>query len=235
MANNPTIEKILERQARSWELRSRIADKGETAARDALLHLSEGPWISISRQLGVGGLELAQFVASEMNWQVFDREILSAIAENTSSREAVLARLDEQKTTPFRDYVSHLFVPGEPGRPGYMQQMTQVILSLAKNGQAVILGRGANWFLDPRFGLRVRVVAPLGARVERVSQVEKLRGFDAERKVLQHDKAQQEFIREYFGRDINDPQGYDLVINAASLGQEASARIVLDAVRGKLG
>ncbi len=235
MATNPSIEKILERQARSWELRTKISEKGEGAARDALLHLSEGPWVSISRQLGAGGMELARSVASEMEWQVFDREILLAIADNTSSREAILARLDEQKTTPFRDYVSHLFVPGEPGRPGYMQQMTQVILSLAKHGQAVILGRGANWFLDPRFGLRVRVVAPLGARVERVSEVEQLRGLDAERKVLQHDKAQQEFIREYFGREINDPQGYDLVINTASLGHDGSTRIVLDALRGKLG
>lgn len=234
MPTPPHLERMLERQARSWEMRRTLAAEGGAAARDALLHLREGPWLTISRQRGSGGLELASAAARDLGWQVFDREILSEIARHDPLREAVLSRVEGRALGPFSDYVAHL-ISGEPSRPAYLKDMMHVVWGLARQGQAVLVGRGANWFLDPAYGLRVRLVRSLEQRAARVARAEGLPLEAARKSVLEHDANRRAFVREIFDRDIDDPLGYDLVLNLDALDGRAGARIVAAAVRAKLG
>lgn len=234
MSDLPNIERMLERQARSWELRRRLAGAGGDAAREALAHLKEGPWVTISRQLGSGGDELAAAISSRLGWEVYDREILTAIARQTHSRERVMAELDEKSVAPFQEFIARLLVRDDPSQLEYVREMADVIWGLAKKGHAIILGRAANWFLAERYGLRVRVVAPYELRVERVMQ--KLKSSQAEaRKVLQaHDVKRRVFVEQYFGQDINDPLGYDLIINTEALDAESVTEVALAALHSKL-
>jgi cytidylate kinase len=103
-----------------------------------------------------------------------------------------------------------------------------------KQGSAVILGRGANWFLDPRFGLRVRIVAPMERRVAAVARELDLPSARAERRVRAYDAGQAAFIRQVFDHDIDDPLGYDLVLNLEALDLEPAVRIAISALRREL-
>ena len=234
MTKPQNIEKILERQARYWDVRERIAAEGGESARRAMAHLAEGPWITISRQTGALGQELARRLADELHWQAFDKEILSAIAENSHTREAVLSRLDEEATGTVKDYLSQMVVPGDPGQAAYLEHMVRVVWGLARQGNAIILGRGANYFLDPRFGLRVRLIAPFDARVERVARREGLAPRDAAERVRRNDAGQAAFIRQVYGREIDDPAGFDLVLNMGALEVGTAAGAILAALRHKL-
>jgi cytidylate kinase len=234
MTKRTDIEAILERQARSWAIRSRLAEGGGEAAREALVHLAEGPWLSISRQLGSGATEVAERLSQELGWQVFDRQILSTIAEQTHTLESVLAGLDEHALAPLEEYLAHLVVPGQPSQRTVLQATMRVVWVLAKRGRAIILGRGANCFLDARYGLRVRLVAPVAQRVARVADRRGLTIAEAERTVQTHDEVQESFVRHAFGRAIDDPLGYDAVLRTDGLGPEAAAQAVLAALRGKL-
>jgi len=49
------------------------------------------------------------------------------------------------------------------------------------------------------------------------------------------DRQQVQFVRQVFGRAIDDPAGYDLVLNVATLGEHAVVRTIGDALRHKLG
>jgi len=235
MAGGKQIEQIIERQAKFWEVRGRLAEEGGAAAARALAHLSEGPWITVSKQLGSGGVELAQALGQELGWQVFDREIVSAIAEQRKMREAVLSRLDEQAIGAFNDYIAQMLVPNDPGQLAYLQELVRVIWGLARQGNAIILGRGANWFLNARFGLRVRAIAVLEVRADRVAREDGIPLIQAGRKIKEHDAKQAAFIHQVYGRDIDDPLGYDIVLNTGEIAPEVARRITLAALRAKLG
>lgn len=227
MASGKHIEQIIERQAKFWEVRQRLTDEGGEAARQALAHLGEGPWITVSKQLGSGGVELAQRIGEEMGWQVFDREILIAISENTKLKETVLSRMDERAIGAFNDYIVQLLVPSDPGQLTFVREMVRVIWGIARQGNAVIVGRGANWFLDPQYGLRIRVMAPLEFRMSRLSEV-------TAKQLQERDAEQVSFIQRVYGRSIDDPEGYDLMLNMESIDFETGVDIVMAALRTKL-
>lgn len=231
MSDLPDIDKIIERQVRAWDLQRRTT---EGAAMSTLGHLSEGPWISVSKQWGSGGVDFARQLAGELGWQVFDKEILAAIAQHTDSREVILSHLDEQAIGSVNDYISQLVVPDDPGRLAYVEEMVRVVWGLAKQGSAIILGRGANWFLDPRFGLRLRIVAPMERRVAAVARELDLPIARAERRVRAYDAGQAAFIRQVFDRNIDDPLGYDLVLNLGTLDLGPAVRVAVSAMRSKL-
>ena len=216
------VEAMVARQVKTWELSQRVAG-ADTSRR-------EGPWITLSRQLGSAGGELAGRLADELGWQVFDRQILQTIAENTHTREAVVSHLDERAIGPLIDYISRLLDPEMPGQAGFLQEMLRVIWGLARQGNAIIVGRGANWFLDPRFGLRVRLVAPFEIRTERIVARETLSRKNAEARIRENDERQSGYVRKVFGRDIDDPLGYDLMLNSGFMDADSTARAVVAAL-----
>jgi len=234
MAGSRDIESIIERQAAFWEVRRRAAAEGGEEARRTFAHLSEGPWITVSRQWGAGGRELAEALAGKLGWQVFDREILHSIAEQTHRREAILERLDEHAIGTFNDYLAQMVVPDTLSRAGYLAEVARVVWGVARQGNAIILGRGANWLLHPRFGLRLRVIGSMETRVARLAELEAADPRSVESRLSRHDEEQAAFIRQTFGREIDDPAGYDLVINLQSLGPECAAKIAYTAIRCKL-
>ena len=228
------VEQLIEQQARLWEMSRRVSREGGEAARRALVHLEEGPWLTISRQLGAGGGEVAERLQERLGWQIYDREILLKIARQTHTREKIISRLDEHAVGHFNDFVRQLLVPDDMGQAGFLLEMTRVVWALGRQGKAILLGRGANWVLDPRFGLRVRLVAPADIRIARVAEEEGLGRADAEKRVATHDAEQHGFIRQAFGRQIDDPMGYDVVLNLGRVNPDVAAEAVLVALQRKL-
>jgi cytidylate kinase len=228
------IEQIIERQHKLWDLRRALADEGGAAAAREYANLREGPWVTFSVQAGTAGLEIAGAVAANLGWQVFDREILSTIAEHGDLRERVVARHDDQPVSRLADYVAHLIVPGHLPHIGYEVELIRTIAAIGRQGRAVLVGRGANWVLDPHFGLRVRVVAPRDARVRAIAAAAGLDDTSAGRRTDEYDAVKAGFIRQVYRREIDDPLGYDLVLNLATIGTAGGIEVVLAALRGKL-
>jgi cytidylate kinase len=232
--SRPTIAEIVERQARFWEVRQRIAREGGEAARRALAHLAEGPWITLSKQWGSGDRTVAGKLAEDLHWQWFDRQIVTAITEHTHGLRSIISRLDEQAVGSINDYLSQLTVPSDSGQASYVGELVRVVAGLAHTGNAIIVGRGANFFLKPQFGLRVRLIAPVEARVRRLIETEGVDERTARASIKTHDAEQEAFIRQVFLRDINDPANYDLVVNSGSMDLDAVARTIEFALRQKL-
>lgn len=223
------VEEMAARQGLFTEVRRRSQDVSPRETRRA-----EGPWIAISRQIGSGGSELAMRVAEALGWKAYDREILSSVATSTHSDEHLLSRLDEQGVTEFHEYLAPLIVPDDPGQAKYLAEMARIIARLARKGQAVLVGRGANWILTPSCGLRVRAVGCHDARAAIVAKVEGVSLDEARKKVDENDFSQKKFIRQAFNREIDDPSGYDLILNPLDLGLDAAVNTVLAAARAKL-
>jgi cytidylate kinase len=173
-------------------------------------------------------------VAEKLGWRAYDRELLAQIAAETKSDEVVLSRLDEHGVREFDEYLVGLIVPEDPGQARYLLGVTQVIARLAREGRAVLVGRGANWFLTRTCGLRVRTIGALDARVAQLAREHDLSLPEAGRVAAENDDAQRAFIHQAFHREIDDHTGYDLVLNVLDMGLPAAQETVIAAAKAKL-
>jgi len=230
MPSSHSIEELVARQGLFSEVRRRSRERPASGARAA-----EGPWITVSRQLGSWGLPLAARVAETLGWRAYDREILAAIAAETRSQEVVLERYDEHAVREFDEYLAPLIIPDDPGHARYLVELAAVIARIARQGRAVLVGRGAHLVLTPACGLRIRAVGAFDARVAEIARLEDVPPAEARRIVSENDQAQRAFIRQTFRQEIDDPSGYDLVLNVLDLGLDAALQSVLSAAKGKLG
>ena len=229
------LEQIVDRQVHSWEVRQKLAREGAKAAPHELSHLKEGPWITLSHQPGSGGAELARMLSKKLGWQVWDKEIITAIAHNDPAREKMLSLLDGHAVGALQEFLTTVMVRGTVSRNGFAHELAQVIWTLARQGRAILIGRGANWLLDSRHGLRVRTMAPRDLRARRVARERNIDLSLAEETVRSEDGQFAGFIRQLYHKDINDPLGYDLVLNLGELDVDVAAEMVVTAVRRKLG
>ncbi len=224
----PGVE-LADRQGRFTEMRRRATESPSAGPAQA-----EGPWIAFSRELGSAGNELAVRVGSALGWSVYDREILHAVASDMRRDEWTLERFDEKGVRAFGEYIAPLILPADPGQARYLVDLTHVVQRLGREGHAVLVGRGANFMLDPAYGLCVRTVAPAAERAEALARDLGLTLDEACRRIAASDTAQRDFIWQAFQREIEDPAAYDLVVHPRALGMPAAAAAVLAAARAKL-
>ncbi len=188
------------------------------------------PVITISRQIGTGGSEVAQKLVERLGppWQIWDQQIIDAIANHAEVRKEMVQSLDEQAQDEVETVVKSLLGVGVIESPSYHKHLAEVLLTIERAGFAIILGRGAN-FLLPR-ALRVRLKASMPVRVERVMKQMNLTREQAERTIRDSDRRRAAFVKQMFGRQIDEEGIYDLVIYTDDLSPEGVARIIHTAV-----
>lgn len=213
-----TLLALVEQQIGRWNQAARPRD-GE----------GPRPWpvITISREYGARGTEVAQIVARRLEFEVWDQEIVHAIAEHAELPERLWGTLDEHRRNALSEVVNAFVHVRRPGAERYLSEICRVVHTLSEHGRAVIVGRGAQYVLDPGDAFRVRV---LGDEIRRATGLAERKGIPVDaalREVRENDLDRRAFIRQYFGRDVNDPRDYDLLVNATSLGVEGSAEVIV--------
>lgn len=229
-----SMEQLIEQQIRRWELARRQRKQQERPGRGKLGRLYFGPYVLISREKGAGGHEVANLIAQRLGWQVFDRQIVDAIAKRTQMRQQLIESLDERTRGGLEEFLRHVLTR-EIGTTDYLIHLRQVLLTLGQQGDIVIVGRGAEYILPHQFALRTRMVAPFDVRVERIAKAEGLVPDAAHAVVGKVDQERMDFIRSHFQQDARDPLNYDLVVNTGALSVEGTAEIVMTSLKQKLG
>lgn len=188
------------------------------------------PVVTISRQMGAGGTEIAQKLAEMLGepWRVWDQQIIDAIANHAEVRREIVQSLDEHAQGEIDTVVKSLLGVGGIEAPSYRKHLAEVLLSIERAGFAIILGRGAN-FLLPR-ALNVRLRASMPVRIQRVMEQMHLTREQAERAIRDSDRERAAFVKQTFGRNIEEDGAYDLIIYTDDLNPEGTARIIHTAV-----
>ena len=106
---------------------------------------------------------------------------------------------------------------------------------IAERGRAVLLGRAGNFILGPERALRVRVIAPITLRVDRVARHLGVGLEEAARTVAREDDKRVRMIRSLMGQDATDPGAYDIVLSTESLTPEQAATAVVAVYRDVAG
>lgn len=226
---------LVEKHMALWELKRRLLDLGQRPGRCLVNGIAYGPCLLISRQRGSGGDHLARAIGERLGWQVFDREILDEIAQLAQVRTQVMDSVDKATRGKWENGWAPELQPEDIGLESYLRFLRDVVLTLGHHGDVVILGRGSQFLLPAACALRVRLVAPLEARVHRKCGS----GGGREDEVRQHiqkvDVERSTFTRRCFRQDIDSPLAYDIVLNTGEINVDGAIEIVLQGMRLKLG
>ena len=228
------IEDVVRKQIALYRAYDIRAEREQRSGRGKEGKLSFGPYLLISREKGAGGSAVGQLAGKRLGWQVFNNEIVDAIAQKANVRRELIESLDERDRATIRDVVQQFLRPQPVGTAGYLATLREILLTLGHQGDVVIVGRGAQYVLPSRFGLRVRLVAPVEVRVRRIAGEGSMSSKAARVEVERSDRERARLTRRQFGRDSRDPLNHDVIINTAELTVEAATEVVVAAVQRKL-
>jgi cytidylate kinase len=188
------------------------------------------PVITVSSKPGSGGRIIAREVAKQLNLYLFDRDIVKEIAESAHISGAVIETMEKERLSGVKDFISSL-VNDRYLWPGvYLDHLMRVIGAVASHGNAVIVGRGANFMIPKDENFAIRVMAPVDARVRNVAKTYGVTREEAKRRVINRENRRAAFIRESFNADVTNPKHYDLVINTQNLSIRAAVAAVIGMV-----
>jgi cytidylate kinase len=216
------------------EYQMRFRDLMARAAHDPKAELAGpptfGPFLTISRETGSGGAEVALRVGQRLGWAVLDRQLVEHLAHDLELAPQILRVMDETRANWFSETLLNLFNSKLVAQQAYVEMLGKVIALAASSGPVVVVGRGAHLILPPEPGLRARLVAPRAYRVGQVARSEGIDHPEAERRIEEIDGSKRAFIRRNFRSDIADPTVFDLVVNVASFGIDGTVELVIDAL-----
>lgn len=209
--------------------------------------------ITISRQFGSGGSEVAARVCELLGYRYFDKSLIGQVAVGMGLLDNEGVDFSEEHYKG-KSFMEQLFRPGPyvvAEVPAWTQdpsgEVTQfikrldklefgnliqgVILGAYDRGNMVIVGRGGQALLaDKPDVLHVRLVAPLADRVNRVQQQHSCTTAQARELIAERDRSMAKYLGEMCKVHPDDPQWYHLMINLGKWSLEDAAQLIVKAV-----
>jgi cytidylate kinase len=228
---NPRITAFAEQQMRRWgQHQENVAREAsfEEAGRLAAQDLS---YVAISREAGAGASTIAQIVGSRLNWKVYDSNLLDEVAQRNKLPRFMLNLVDETVSNWLYDVFFPWMDSQVVSQEKFVVQVSRVIRTLSRGGNAVFVGRGAQFLLPRSKTLAVRIVAPEAFRAQYVEKRRHVGSQQALDSIRRTDRGRRDFNRHFFHHDISDPHLFDLVINAGQFSPAEAAEQIVQAVR----
>jgi cytidylate kinase len=180
--------------------------------------------ITISRQMGSRGDELADLLAQQLGWRQVCRDLINQAALAAGVPQVALAEIDEFGFLGLR--------PSAKEWQAYQSQVKRIICDLADQGDVVIVGRGGQVVLrgHPQV-LHVRVVAPFEARIAQLRLERRVSRESACACLEASDKARTRFLRRSHGVRLDDPTLYHFTINTGLLDLSQAVDLVIQGLQ----
>ena len=182
------------------------------------------PSITISRQLGSLGDEVAQAIAERLNYQVVCRDLINQAAIRSGAPEMALFLIDDLDLLGLR--------PSSESRQHFLTSISEVMHELAAQGDCVFVGRAGQMILRDYPGvLHVKVIAPARLRIERIAAVQGIDLEAANAQVLASDRSRRNYLKRYYQARWDDPELYDLIVNTSRLAPGDAACLICQAMK----
>ena len=194
--------------------------------------------VTIEREYGSGGGDIAQLLANRLGWKLWDQLLTEEIARLAECPKAVV-EVREERTDPLYYRLFKSFLRGSyegsinahklklVDSESILKITERVVQHAAKTGNSVIVGRGSQHFLRNRQDtLRVFLYARREDKVRRLLARGKSEQ-EAEQLVDTVDLERADFIQKYFHVEWPDRSIYNVMINTA-IGDEAVVRMILE-------
>ena len=197
------------------------------------------PCITISRQTGAGSKPVCEKLINIMDeysefegvrWAFFDRNLIEKILEDLNLPGQISGFMQEGKYKHLTSAVYEL-LGLKPAEWTIIHKTTDTILQLARMGNVVIVGRGANIITSKlKNTFHVRLIASLERRVEHIKKIMDINEKEALNHIKKEDENRKQYLKSYFHVDIDDPLLYHMTVNTDLLTHEGAAYLIAEAV-----
>lgn len=191
------------------------------------------PFITISRECCSGGSTLAQILARKLSratvggsWSIFGGNIVSEMLQSHHLPTDLARFLPEDRVPEVSATIGEI-VGRHPSLWDLVQKTNHTMRQLARVGQVIFVGRGANFVTNEiPGGVHVRLVAPAGYRAKYYSHRFSIPLDRAVAHNAKCDAARRRYVSTHFSAEVADPSAYDLVINTAHVPLEEAAEMI---------
>lgn len=214
------------------KLEMQVAESGELPA--------TAPSITISRQAGARAVSIAEKLTQHLettsryrqgNWTLFDQELVKTIIEDHHLPPEAESLMAEDRPLPMTDRIKELFTR-KIADWTLFEHSVHTIWKLCGMGHAIVVGRGGNFIAaDLTNTFCVRLVGSVAQRTQHLQHKYGLTEKAALELIDQKDTARRAYVRTHFHHDIDDPTGYDLIVNTDDFSDDAAVHIIAYALQ----
>ncbi len=199
--------------------------------------------ITIGRQFGSGGYEIAKKLACKLGYSFYDKELLKKAAKDSGLCEEVFNDFDEKPTSSFLyslvmdPYSAMSFQPGSMEMPlnhKVFLAAFDTIKKIASEESCVIVGRCADYALENHDNcINIFIYAPMEQRIERVTERLQLKPDKAKDKIVRTDKQRSSYYNYYTNKKWGAVGSYDICIDSSLLGIDGTVDLIIDILNHK--
>jgi cytidylate kinase len=183
--------------------------------------------ITITTGIGCEGTAIAKAVADSLKLELYDDQRLQEEAIKLGIPPRALEDLDEKAPGLFSRLWSR--------KPEiYLDLMESVIYEVARRGEGVIMGHGAQLLLrDFGCALQVRIHASESTRIRNLMDQQGMSQEAATKIIHKSDSERKGFLQFAFHKDWDDSSLYDMIINRDKLSVDSAARLIMEVAQSR--
>ncbi|MCH5202992.1 MAG: cytidylate kinase-like family protein [Oscillospiraceae bacterium] len=192
--------------------------------------------ITVARQFGSGGREIAEALAKELNIKFYDKELISLAAKESGMNPEVFEKIDEQATNSLLytlsmglyNFGNGFSAMGDlPVNDKLYIIQHKMIKRIADNGPCVILGRCADYILKDRSDvISIFINADMEYRKKHAIEHHNIDKKRAEQIISKADKTRANYYSFYSGQKWGQAKNYDLCINRGKMSHEDAVKLI---------
>lgn len=185
--------------------------------------------ITVGREHGSNGHDIARALAEELGYVCYDKEIVDHAAANSNFSKEIMDSYDEKRVSPYIVPTPHYIGMSEGFRLNMQvaSAQFQAIRDLAEKGNCIFVGRCADYVLRNRRDLvRVFILAEEEFRIKTMMARRDLTEDQAKKLIKQVDKDRSSYYKYYTDQVWGEKENYDLCINSGRTGVTGAVKII---------
>lgn len=222
------LQTLLSREFETHPHLHRKTKEGQDKPREPLV-------ITLSRDYGAQGEEIAQKLSQYLGIPVYDQEILDRVAQSAKTDKFYFKPHDEQSSAALTSFLYSLIKGTSATLQDYRRHLFETIAEIARK-DCIIVGRGAHLILAAKKVFRVRVVGSKLVCAQRIAAEFDIPMLEAEQKVYEINNKRHKAVIDLYSENIEHcslehAKNFDLVINTDHIPVEGAMGLILLAMR----
>lgn len=195
--------------------------------------------ITIGREFGSGGREIARQLANKFNVKCYDKEIVAMASEHSGIHEDMIKTCDEKAISAFSFVGGGQFYLSSHGAHNMQVQANfsqfSVIKKIAENESCVFVGRVADYVLKNHPNhVSIFISANFEDRVKRIMEYEGISEQKAEKLIYKNDKNREKYYNFFTNKKWGNSSSYDVCINSSMFGIDKTVDVLFNIIKEKL-
>jgi hypothetical protein len=188
--------------------------------------------ITIGRSFGSAGGHIGHAIGQKLGIPFYDNELISKVAEEEGYSKGLFAQAEEKSLFSFSSFFASSRLGYMDG--GYVNDnvlfkiQSEVIRNIAERGDAILIGRCADYILRDMDCLNVFISAPEEYRIKSLMKSENISADEAEKLMRRKDRTRETYYNYYTFGAWGHASNYHLCVDSSILGIDGTADMIVD-------